>query len=188
VTTAVLPGASGSSARFYEDITEKLRLKKERDELGRKLAAQSLNDEEIPSLLSRHGVLVSLEPLVARSRRYNSPLSLVVMGLSVKPEHQLLTRVTFLLKDQTRWADRVGCNEQREFILILQETTRDAALQLVEKLATQLASIETGEGALTACYGLTECQKNDNAASLLERAEAALFEARGNQNGTAIAV
>jgi GGDEF domain-containing protein len=41
---------------------------------------------------------------------------------------------------------------------------------------------------VTACYGVTTCQKNDNAEEMLARAEAALEEARSNHSGTAIAV
>ena len=70
----VAVGNSGTNARFYLDITEKLRLKKERDTLATELSEQSLNDERLTSLLSRHGILVSMGPLVARSRRYNSSL------------------------------------------------------------------------------------------------------------------
>jgi hypothetical protein len=40
---------------------------------------------------------------------------------------------------------------------------------------------------LTACYGITDCRKNDDAGSLLERAEAALQEACRNESGVSIA-
>lgn len=188
---AVNVGAeSGLVARFYLDVTEKLRLRKERDELADTLRAQSLNDDLISSLLSRHGVQISLEPLVARSRRYNSPLSIISMSVSTDGDReQMLTRIAFLLKDQTRWADLVGCTADHDFILILQETTRDSALQLVEKLGAHLGRLnETADSPVLACYGVTECQKNDNAESILARAEEALNEARNNQSGTAIAI
>lgn len=187
VETTVL---AGMTARFYQDVTETLRLKQERDRCKTELRAQSLRDADLSSLLSRHGVLVSLEPLVARSRRYNSPLSVVVMGPHTGPVHDALHRkLSYLLRDQTRWADLVGTNEQRDFILILQETTQDAALQLVEKLSAHLGHLGDGQGAApTACFGVTSCQKNDDAESLLERAEGALREARGNHCGTTIAV
>jgi hypothetical protein len=180
----------GMTARFYQDVTEKIRLKKQRDACAAELREQSLRDASLGSLLSRHGILVSLEPLVARSRRYNSPLSVVVMGPHPEPLHdQLHVKLSYVLKDQTRWADLVGTNEQRDFILILQETTQDAALQMVEKISGYLDDLGAGQaGALTACYGVTSCQKNDDAESLLERAEGALKEARSNHCGTTIAV
>jgi GGDEF domain-containing protein len=180
----------GSSARFYLDVTEKLRFKQERDELARELQAQSLYDAGISSLFSRHGVLVSLRPLVARSRRYDSPLSVVTMRIdSAADNGKSLTRISRLLRDQTRWADLVGCNEGRDFILVLQETTRDAAEQLVKKLAAHLERMNAEtEQSLQACYGITQCQKEDDEASLLERAESALAQACESPGGTAIAI
>lgn len=178
------------NARFYQDVTEKLRLKKERDVLQDELIKQALNDEQLPSLLSRFGLQVSLQPLVSASRRYNSPLSLVCVSIdSDMDRDKAITKISYLLKDQTRWADLVGCNADRNFILILQETTRDSALQLVDKLLARIAQMnESAETGISACFGVTQCQRNDDAESMLERAEAALAEARQNDSGTAIAV
>lgn len=190
VETVILGDIPGSSVRFYTDITEKLQLRKERDTLVENLRKQALRDEQLTGLLSRHGILVSLEPLVARSRRYNSPLSVIVMGIETDQDReQAINRVAFLLRDQTRWADLVGCSDTHDFIMILQESTQDSALQLVEKLATHIARINASSGEqLVACYGITQCQKNDDVESILERAEAALIEARNNETGTSIAL
>jgi GGDEF domain-containing protein len=190
VKSVPLDDSAGGMARFYQDVTEKLHHKQERDALTEQLREQSLKDAELTSLLSRHGALVSLEPLVARSRRYNNPLSIVVMGLNNAGTRQrTLMKVSYLLKDQTRWADLVGCTQDHDFILILQETTQDSALLLVNKLSEHLGHIDGDQaGGMSACYGVTQCQKNDNAQSLLERAESALGEAKNNDSGIAIAV
>jgi diguanylate cyclase (GGDEF)-like protein len=178
------------TARFYQDITEKLRLKQERDTCSVELQDRSLHDATLTSLLNRRGILVSLTPLVARSRRYNSPLSVVAMGIDAgSSTDKVRVQVSYLLKDQTRWADLVGCNHEGEFILILQETTQDSALLLVDKLTTHLERIsEDRDTPIGACYGVTQCQKNDDAEEILERAEGALAEARDKQSGTAITV
>jgi GGDEF domain-containing protein len=180
----------GSSVRFYLDVTEKLRLRQERDALARELQEQSLYDASLGSLFSRHGILVSLRPLVARSRRYHSPLSVVTMRITTTGDTgKALTRIVHLLRDQTRWADLVGCNAERDFILILQETTRDAAEQLVRKLAAHLDRMNAdADNPVQACYGITQCQKNDDEASILERAESALVQACRKPGGTAIAI
>jgi GGDEF domain-containing protein len=188
--TFEIDDAPGSSVRFYLDVTEKLRLKQERDALARELQAQSLYDASLVSLFSRHGILVSLRPLVARSRRYNTPLSVVTMRIDTRADmDRTLTRIAHLLRDQTRWADLVGCNPERDFILILQETTRDAAEQLVQKLAAHLERMNAdADNPVQACYGITQCQKDDDEASILERAESALAQACRSPSGTAIAL
>jgi GGDEF domain-containing protein len=182
----------GNSVRFYIDITEQLRLRKERDALASELQGITLHDHEFVSLLSRYGLQTALEPLVARCRRYNSPLSVIALGIRSEPgsaRNMVLRRITTLLRDQTRWADLVGCNEARDIILILQETSQDAALLLIDKLATHIERMNAGASCMAqACFGVTQCQKNDDAVSLLERAEDALQEAYRNDTGRSIAV
>lgn len=178
-------------ARFYSDITEKLRLRHERDALQKQLDDQVLYDSRISSLLSRRGILVSLLPLVARSRRYNSPLSIITVAVRTDDDNRsnALADIYSLLRDQSRWADLVGRNDDEAFIMVLQETTRDAALRMVEKLAAHIERMNAEDGGpLAACYGITECQKHDDAESLLERAEQALAEAGSNETGLAIAL
>ena len=186
-----VPELPGMQARFYPDITEKLRLRHERDALEEELEQQTLHDRENPGLLSRRGLLVSLAPLVARCRRYNSPLSIIALtahGAANTPA-TMLADITSLLRDQTRWADLLGRNSDAAFILVLQETTRDAALEMVEKLAGHIDRMnEDSTSVITACYGITECQKHDDAEALLERAEQALAEAATNETGRAIAL
>lgn len=190
IDTAAIEDAPGITARFYTDVTEKLRLKKERDELQEKLGEQAIRDSRLTSLLSRYGVQVALEPMVSRSRRYNSPLSIITMGIDTTGDRdQTLGKIVHLLSDQTRWSDLVGCNASHDFILVLQESTRDAALRLVDKLAAEIDRMNAAaEARVVACYGITECQKNDDATAMLERAESALTEARRNESGTAIAI
>jgi GGDEF domain-containing protein len=188
VDSLPLAGTCDGSARFYVDVTEKLRLRQERDGLRAELKLLSLKDETLTSLLNRRGLLRSLEPLIARSRRYESPLSIIALGIEVPQERQkLLVRISYLLRDQTRWADLLGCNDDHDFLLILQETTRESALQLVGKLASHIERVSAGAASpIRACYGVTDCQREDDAESMLERAEAALGEARMQHAGTVI--
>jgi len=181
-------GSRGYTARFYHDVTDKLRLVKERDALVTQLKQHTLRDEALPALMNRRGVMYSLEPMVARCRRYASPLSVIAMGIDMPPEQEKLrVRIGHLLRDQTRWADLLGCNDNQDFLLVLQETTRESALLLVDKLRVHLAHLGTGGASpASACYGITDCRRDDDAECLLERAEAALVKARKGQNGSAI--
>jgi diguanylate cyclase (GGDEF)-like protein len=190
VESRPLTGTDGGTARFYVDVTEKLRLRKERDGLRAELKQLSLKDETLTSLMNRRGLLHSLEPLVARCRRYDRPLSVIAMGLEVQEGWQkLLVNISYLLRDQTRWADLLGCNDDHDFLIILQETTRESALRLVEKLTAQLKHVSArAPSPASACYGITQCQHDDDAETLLERAEAALGEARTQQKGTVISL
>ena len=183
------PGTAAVRARLLRDVTDAENLRVENERLRTELAAQALYDP-ITGLLNRRGLMVALEPQVSRSRRYNSPLSLVIMDVyGVGAESEFLVRVSQILKDQLRWADMVGCTEDREFIMVLPETRRDDALSLTEKLTERLArEIPESTGAW-ATYGVVEWQKTDNSATLLRRAQAALAQARTRRDaGAAVAL
>ena len=183
------PGTPATRARLLRDVTEVEHLRAENERLQSELAAQSLYDA-ITGLLNRRGLMVALEPQVSRSRRYNSPLSLVIMDVyGVGAESEFLVRVSQILKDQLRWADMVGCSEDREFIMVLPETRRDDALSLTEKLTERLAREMPESTGAWAAYGVVEWQKTDNSTTLLRRAQAALAQARTRRDaGAAVAL
>ena len=175
-----LPG--GGEARWFRDLSESRRLLAE-------LRAQSLTDE-FTGLLNPRGVTLALEPQVARSRRYSSPMAVMMLEAGAEATSpQLRLAVSRLLKDQLRWADIIGCTEQHEFILVLPETSRDDALKLADKLSKHLQELVAApDQALSSCYGVTEWRKSDSAATLLQRAATALQQARDEQQGMAVAL
>lgn len=183
------PGAPAVRARLLRDVSEVEHLRAEREHLQAELEAQSLHDP-VTGLLNRRGLLVALEPQVSRSRRYNSPLSLVVMDVyGATAEAAFLVRISQILKDQLRWADMIGVSENHEFIMALPETHRDDALSLTEKLNERLGREFQGGNTAWAAYGVVEWQKTDNTSTLLRRAQAALDQARATRDGrTAVAL
>lgn len=177
------PGAAAVRARLLRDVTESEHLRVEREHLQSELEAQALHDS-VTGLLNRRGLMVALEPQVSRSRRYNSPLSLVIMDVyGTQAEDGFLQRVSQILKDQLRWADVIGCGDDRTFIMALPETRRDDAMALTTKLNDCLAREFSGNRAAWAAYGVVEWQKTDNANALLKRAQIALEQARIARDG-----
>lgn len=185
---ALPPGTEAVRARLLRDMTDAEHLRVDNERLQAELAAQALHDP-VTGLLNRRGLMVALEPQVSRSRRYNSQLALVVMDVyGSTAETGFLVRVSQILKDQLRWADVIGCNDDHEFILVLPETSRDDALQLTEKLNDRLASeFQASESNWVAAYGVAEWHKTDTSATLLQRAQTALDQARMSRDGRSAA-
>ncbi len=177
------PGAHAVRARLLRDVSEVEHLRAEREQLQTDLEAQTLHDP-VTGLLNRRGLLIALEPQVSRCRRYNSPLSVIVMDVyGDTAEASFLLRVSQILKDQLRWADVISSTDKHEFIMVLPETRRDDALALTEKLNDRLScEFSDGNSAWTA-YGVVECQKTDNTTTLLRRAQSALDQARASRDG-----
>ncbi|HEY9150326.1 MAG TPA: PAS domain-containing protein [Gammaproteobacteria bacterium] len=176
------PLEGGGEALWIQDLSESQGLREE-------LRAQSLTDAHT-GLFNTRGVTLALEPQVARSRRYSSPMAVIMMEAGAEPASAETQRVVArLLKDQLRWADIIGCSEQGEFILVLPETSRDDALKLADKLSAHLRGPD-GDSVpeLWPCYGVTEWRKSDSATTLLQRAASALQQARDAQQGMAVAL
>ncbi|RRQ21875.1 GGDEF domain-containing protein [Thiohalobacter thiocyanaticus] len=167
-----LPLTDGSRALWFRDHSEQQRLERE-------LAEQSLTDP-VTGLLNHRGLGVALEPQVSRCRRYDSPLSLVLLELHGEVDNQARIRVSRILKDQLRWADMIGCSEDQRFILALPETRQADAEQLIAKLHERLAA-EFADAGVDAAFGLAEWRKADNTQTLINRAAQTLDPAAGTR-------
>ncbi|HHO68707.1 MAG TPA: diguanylate cyclase [Gammaproteobacteria bacterium] len=192
VSRIELTGPQRLEVRFFHDITRQVQLERACDELNDRLRQQTLTDE-VTGLLNQRGLMLALEPQVARSRRYNSPMSVILMdvGSDRVGHRQLRQRVAQLLKDQLRWADLIGAGAQQEFILVLPETSGEAAARLAAKLHARVAELGEAafdDGSIHAVSGITAWRKSDNAASLLKRAAAELARARAGRTTDAAAV
>ncbi len=166
---------------FYLDITTEERLRHERDQLNEDL--QQLTTRDFATgLPNRHALLQGLEPLISRSRRYGNPLSLIMMHTHPEGaeavggvlQEQLWMQVAQLLKDQMRWADIIGRYDGSDFLLILPETTEEAAGQLAEKLSALVKELRVespdGESYNIKPYcGITGWHKGDDASLMLQR-------------------
>lgn len=170
-----------NSVHFYLDITTEQQLRQERDQLAEDL--QQLTTRDIATgLPNRHALLQGLEPLISRSRRYGNPLSLIMLhahldgseSMNDALQQQIWTQMAQLLKDQMRWADIIGRYDGANFLLILPETTEEAAGQLAEKLSA-LVKEQTLEGSDGERYGIkpycgiTDWRKGDDATLMLQR-------------------
>jgi len=177
--------------RYFIDITRQIMLEQSQQALREELREQTLTDP-VTGLLNQRGVLLALEPQVARSRRYNSPISVVTLDVHGPDNDDLLRKqVAQQLKDQLRWADLVGCDDKQSFLLVLPETAQEAALQLAEKLREQLVEYvqrEFPEQTLTIFYGVTGWRRTDNATTLLKRSGLALEQARSGQDDQPVAL
>ncbi len=178
---------------YYLDISELHGAYQERDKLAEELSRLTTRDP-LTGLPNRQALMQGLEPLVSRSRRYENPLSVIRLRIA-KPSaldqqygaglgDQALVRVSQLLRDQMRWADLIGRYADDEFLLILPETTGDAAASLVEKLSQRLATLTlktpTGKAVdIDFRFGSAQWKKGDDAGLLLQSAADAMPPARG---------
>jgi len=170
---------------FLIDVSDHYRLQDELKRIQNELEIKSTRD--IPTgLLNRRGLMQVLDAQVARSRRYNNPLSLILIEITgyiygeakALRKDQILIEIGHLFNDQLRWADVSGRLDNENFLLILPETENDAAMNLVDKIKTSLENITVGKNEqkvlLETCFGVASWEKGDDQGKLLSRAEHAL--------------
>jgi len=175
--------SSENKIRYFVDVTEIMKLKTECRNLKDQLENNSSSDL-LTGLLNNRSLLQSLEPQVSRSRRYGNPLSIIVMQIenyetqsdNVTPAtDQVLTAVSFYLRDQMRWVDLVGRTNDQEFTLILPETGKVDADALASKINKRLANLSLPDSPevtakVNAKFGVAEWSKGDDSAILLKKA------------------
>lgn len=189
VTGVWLPenGSGGLRVSLFEDVTQTERFRRQVDRLQQALHGQ-VSTDEVTGLLNRRGLMSQLEAQVSRSRRYHNVLSVLVMRLhcvggageepgSEPPSEQTVTTVARLLRDQTRWPDIIGRWDERDFVLVLPETSAESARRLTEKLRHYIAELPPVDGAedrtWAVDFGISEWEKGDSAQTLVEKAAAA---------------
>lgn len=189
-----LPANDGQYTICYLDISEEESLRNDRNQLAQQLAQHNTVDP-VSGLLNDHAIDKGLEPLISRSRRYQNPLSVVTMDITNLEEvsqsigqvaaDKIVVAVSQLLRDQMRWADMVGRLNSGQFVFILPETDREAAVALAKKLAAQLNDFavtvddQTSVQAM-ACFGVAAWAKGDDARLLMTRSNDAAQIAREN--------
>ena len=190
----------GNVANYWADASEIIRLRNENDQLSYQVDSLKTTDN-LTGLLNRRAIFTSLEPQVSRSRRYENPLSVMVMELrgihaGVKdPEalrDQALVSLSYFLRDQLRWVDLIGRVEEKQFLMILPETTAEDAQILAKKLKERMAGLilaadPTVKLNLDVAFGISAWQKGDDTALLMRRVNSALEKSR-QDNDEAVTV
>lgn len=141
-----------------------------------------------------------LDNEIKRASRYGSPLSVVFMDLDgFKMVNDVyghcagsvtLAEVAQVVLKSVREVDYVSRYGGDEFVIVLPETSARSALEVTERVRTQLAdhSFDGGIGAtirLTASFGVASFPDHaTEAEKLIELADAAMYEAKQRQKNS----
>lgn len=131
-----------------------------------------------------------VEQELVRCRRHGRAMSLLIMDLDhfkhVNDVHghqvgdQVLVQFVAQVKTLLRQPDQLGRFGGEEFLLLLPETSLEAALQAAERIRAALAQ-SPGEPRCTLSIGVTTHRHdNDTLGTLLARADKALYRAKEN--------
>jgi len=125
-----------------------------------------------------------------RARRYGHPLSVVMFDLDhfkrVNDQHghaagdQVLVGAARIVETNLRDSDTVGRWGGEEFVVLAPATAAEGGIRLAEKLRAVMERTGYGPvGAVTGSFGVSQYRPGDTVESLLKRADAALYRAKG---------
>jgi len=126
----------------------------------------ALTADGIPGILDRDTLDHLLDVEFARARRYEHPFALFRLGVVAPASSRL---VAGALRLHTRWADSVGVLDSGVLLVILRDTTRDAAQAAVAKIASSL-ELELGPGTVSHLHmDFAAWRKGDDRERLMSR-------------------
>jgi len=144
------------------------------------------NTDELTGLSNRRPVLKRLEALSS-----TAPYIIAIADLDHFKRlndtfghecgDKVLAAVGRRLRESVRSADSVGRWGGEEFIVVMEQSTLADATEVVERLRTRIAEPVPCSGhshSITVSVGLTDAQPDGTAARALQRADAALYEAK----------
>ncbi|MEJ2140885.1 MAG: diguanylate cyclase [Gammaproteobacteria bacterium] len=180
-------------AQFLTDVSALRMLMQQRNELQEELKDLRAIDEET-GLPNKKALFQSLEPQVSRSRRYNNPLSVIIMRITnldsiqnkfAKDTSKILIEISHMLNDQMRWADIIGRLNDSDFLMVLPETHDDDANGIAEKVRARIEKlnvpdVELEPSDIKVSFGVAEWKKGDDVGLFMMRAREMLDKQSSN--------
>jgi len=178
-----------------------IRLKRERDRLRTsaeeatiraEVAQERAMTDALTGLLNRYGLQHIVAREHAEARRYNRPLSCLMIDLdnfkTINDTHGhtagdlALQQVAGILREAVRGSDTVFRYGGEEFLVLLPETDLEGAVALGEKIRAAASSRPFGDGEhvfnLTLSAGASSLCDNESGNDMIARADMALYHAK----------
>lgn len=171
---------------------------RELEDKNQELARLAITDG-LTGLFNRAKLDVELALEIARAERYDSLFSVVLMDIDhfkhINDSHghqigdSVLIELAEILRQTTRACDKAGRWGGEEFLVVCPQTDQTGAQRLAEHQRARIAEHRFATPcACTASYGVAQYRAGDKAATLLARADAALYRAKdAGRNCVAVA-
>jgi diguanylate cyclase (GGDEF)-like protein len=170
-------------------LADNLSVAIENAELHQEIARQAVTDG-LTGVANRRSFNESFSREFERARRYNEPLSLVIIDLDFlkkindtyghKAGDDAIASIGKLLKQSSRVSDVAARYGGEEFCLLLPNTELDMAEQLAERIRRKINEVHVeGPGTISASIGVASYPSHaDDPDLLFQKADTALYAAK----------
>ena len=176
----------GFASKVFNDMVRQLKQSRDRLELLSTI-------DSLTQLPNRKAVMEAFSAALMRYQRHPRAFSLLMIDIDhfkvINDDHghlagdEVLRHVASLLREQTRQVDAVGRYGGEEFLALLDETDREAARQVAERIRTVIANssvrYQEKEMRVTVSIGVAEIIGPDETREqLIDRADKAMYQAK----------
>jgi len=166
-------------------------LEKKNHELEKKIeeVAYLSNTDSLTGIANRKKFEEELEKEIARSHRYNHPMSLAIFDIDFfkrvndsyghKVGDMVLQKLSELVKENIREIDSIARWGGEEFTLIFPELPLHDAVKAADKVRLLIAQMVIKEDLMITCsFGITQYHSGNSIEELFQRADEALYLAK----------
>jgi diguanylate cyclase (GGDEF)-like protein len=154
-----------------------------------KNAYSGIRTDALTGLHNRMKLDEALEDETNRARRYHSGFAIIMLDIDnfkkVNDTYghlagdEVLKRVADLIKESLRKTDTPGRWGGEEFLVLLPQQDGSSARIVAEKLRVAIEAADFPDfGVITASFGVTDLTPDDTVATLVKRADEALYRAK----------
>lgn len=173
---------AGGRIDIYRDLTERIRLEHE-------LSHRATHDY-LTGLMNRQQFEILLDREISRSRRYESPLSLIMFDLDhfkrINDDlghdagDKVLQQIARELRKCVRESDSLARWGGEEFTLVLPDCGLEDAARTAEHLRGRVMELDFGKnvGSITVSFGASRYRGKESRRELLRRVDDALYSAK----------
>ncbi len=161
----------------------------ELQEVNKKLTKMSQNDQ-LTGLPNRYYLHEAFENALQTYRRYKHQFAVIILDIDyfkkVNDTHghvvgdEVIKKIADMLSDNLRDTDIVGRWGGEEFLIVCPETNNAGAKAVAEHMRELIADADFGlnSGNVTASFGVTEYNENEQVDECIKRADMALYRAK----------
>jgi len=177
--------------KIFKDFTSTLYAYQNKIERKNLALSRLINIDHLTKVNNRKSIETILRKEFNRAKRYNHPLSLIMIDIDDFKKindtyghnagDKVLKEFAKIVSSTIRESDHLGRWGGEEFILVATETTLEDAVHLAEKIREQVARFSFLSSEKVSCsIGIAQLEDQENADLFVSHADLAMYEAKND--------